>query len=334
MSPIIDIQRRLAQVGRIRIGEQVASGNTKRPKKLEMFRLTSPDKRAMDQLAEVYGGEVHPWEDAPTGTQWELFTKSLELSVLVPPEGMSFSQFYEVWSGGGCRVRCDGQWDSINDQACSCSSDPEERLCKPHTRLSVMIQEVAASGMWRLDTSGYYAATEIGGAFDLGQLISQATGQKLLRATLRLDQREVKRPDKPPHKFAVPVLQFEDVSVFSQPALTTGLTPLRPSDSPSVASQLEAMNQPRQRSTRANAAEPVRPTGVGAPARGPMVGDDDEEPTRLLPRNADGPASDEACAQYNSMLALVSQSPKDNHEFLQAPEGGGATARPWTRDGQ
>jgi Recombination directionality factor-like len=251
--PIINMQRRLAEVGRIRIGEQV-SGVSQRsgkeytaPKRLEKFRLTSPSQQVLDLLARVYGGEVRPWENAPTGNQWELYTESDALSVLVPPEGMALSQFYEQWTGGGCTARCDSQWDFVRDQPCSCSPDPEFRACKPHTRLTLMIEEAAAQGMWRLDTQGYYAATELGGAFELAMLVQETTRRALLKGTLRLDRREVKRPDEPAKKFVVPVLTFE------MPG--QGLTPLPPS----LGEALGALDVEVPSGSRA---EPIATTGL------------------------------------------------------------------------
>ena len=50
--PIIDMQRRLAETGRIRIGQQVAATKrdgtpTTRPSKLETFRITSANEKAI-----------------------------------------------------------------------------------------------------------------------------------------------------------------------------------------------------------------------------------------------------------------------------------------------
>ena len=151
---IIGIQRRLAEAGRIRIGEKVQATRkdgttTSRPAKLEEFRITSQHKPFLDALAKTYGGRVVKWDDAPTGQQWELRTTAKSLNVIVPPSDMSFSQSYELWSGGGCSRRCDGVTNSILQ--CPCVCDPENRECKPHTRLSVMFAELPGSGMWRLD---------------------------------------------------------------------------------------------------------------------------------------------------------------------------------------
>ncbi len=95
MTTLIGIQRRLAEVGRIRIGQKVpTSGEKTRPEKLTTFRLTSPDRRRIEQAAGMYGGRPEPWT-APAGDQWEVVTETDTLDVVVPPTAMAFSQFYE-----------------------------------------------------------------------------------------------------------------------------------------------------------------------------------------------------------------------------------------------
>lgn len=206
---IIDLQRRIAEVGRIRIGQQVSNSNGKtRPVKLETFRLTSPDRARIDRAAQLYGGTPSQW-DAPAGKQWEVVTTADALAVIVPPSEMAFSQHYETWSAGGCQRRCDGVTESIGDRPCVC--DPDVRECDIHTRLSVMLRDLPGLGVWRIDTSGYYAAVELGGAV---QVIQTTAGRgAMLPAKLRLEQRAVKRigPDgkSATRRFAVPVLDIE-----------------------------------------------------------------------------------------------------------------------------
>ncbi len=202
---IINLQRRIAEVGRIRIGQQVAGNNgRKRPEKLTTFRLTSSDRTRIDQAAQLYGGTVAQW-DAPAGKQWEVVTETDSLNVIVPPSDMCFSQAYELWSGGGCARRCDGYNESISQGPCVC--DPEKRECSIHTRLSVMLADLPGLGVWRIDTSGYYAAVELQGAVNV---IQMAAGRgQMLPARLRLEQRMVKRLGEGTRRFAVPVLDVE-----------------------------------------------------------------------------------------------------------------------------
>lgn len=279
---IIDLQRRISEVGRIRIGQQVAnsSGKGTRPSKLTTFRLTSPDRNRIHQAAFLYGGQPAEWE-APAGNQWEVITESDTLNVIVPPSDMAFSQHYELWSSGGCQRRCDGANESISQGPCVC--DPEKRECKVHTRLSVMLRDLPGLGVWRIDTQGYYAAVELQGAVEIVQLAA-GRGQ-MLPARLRLEQRMVKRPGQQTKRFAVPVLDIEvsPAQLFSGSAMAVldstpgtlaieparkvdGAAPLTPvpesvpeSPAPSVAEQAST---PKERRPRKNAAQPVARAGI------------------------------------------------------------------------
>ncbi len=261
--PIIDLQKRLSEAGRIRIGKTVASSNGKaRPTKLESFRFTTQSEDAAKMLSALYGGDVAPWKEAPTGKQFEVISEADALRVMVPPEAMGFSQWYELWKAGGCERRCDGDRRATGE-ACIC--DPENRECKPHTRLSVMITEMPTSGLWRLDTSGYYAATELSGGFELARLIASSTGRSVLGATLRLEQREVKRPGTTVKRFAVPVLDFDvdPGALVGEPgAPRLAVTPVPAIAAPSLAEQMKAVDEPNEKPKRANAAPEVKPTGL------------------------------------------------------------------------
>ena len=280
---IIGLQRRLHEAGRIRIGAAEPTSNGKRrPVKLAQFRFTSRNRRAIEAVAATYGGECRPWADAPGGEQWEVFTTAAEIPVTVPPEQMSFSQHYETWSGGGCQRRCDGEHDSISDGPCLC--DPDARECKPHTRLSLMLAAYPGTGLWRLDTSGYYAATELGGAMEVAAMLTATVGRAVLPGTLRIEHRTVKRPNKPPNNFSVPVLDFSvDMSALATgtaaaiagvpvaiaaphaaalPAASLTPVPVDDTPVPSLTEQLAAVEaDPATTKRRANAAPPVASSG-------------------------------------------------------------------------
>lgn len=276
---IIDLQRRLAEIGRIRIGQQVATGNGRsRPAKLATFRLTSADRVRIDHAAALYGGQPQQWQ-APAGPQWELITKTADLDVIVPPSDMAFSQHYELWSKGGCQRRCDGRLEAITEGPCLC--DPAARECDIHTRLSVLLRDLPGLGVWRIDTSGYYAAVELQGAVEVIQL---AAGRgEMLPARLRLEQRQVKRTvdgKAQTRNFAVPVLDIEvspgQLMASPRAQITAGestpqvdgaarLTPV-PAELPSgpvrtvaeQAAQVEGDPPPRRRSS----AQPLPETGL------------------------------------------------------------------------
>jgi hypothetical protein len=235
MSPVIDLQRAIAEIGRIRIGQLVADPKSRtgtRPKKLDTFRLTSADKRPIERAAQLFGGTVEPWE-APAGPQWQVITETAVLDVIVPPSDMAFSQYLELWSGGGCLRRCDGATELLTEQPCLC--DPAKRECDYHTRVSVMIRDLPGLGVWRLDTQGWYAARELAGAVEIIQL---AAGRGiLLPARLLVEQRSVKRLDArgKPQTLRFPV-----------PRLDPGITPgeLLAGQTNGVSLQLAAETRP------------------------------------------------------------------------------------------
>ena len=268
--PIIDIQKRLHEVGRIRLGEQVAnkSGNGTHPAKLDRFRFTSDDKHSIDLVAKVYGGEVRPWEGASVGTQWELYTESTDLDVIVPPVDLAFEQWMENWSGGICRNRCDGERDNKNDTPCSC--DPDAPTCKPTTRLGVILTAVNGIGRWRLETHGWAAASELSGSIEILKTIQNRGA--MVPARLLLKQRQQKKigADGKPEtlNYAVPVLDL-NLSVAALTGgtmhqLETGATPIVRSDEPtlSIADQVRATEAPAEKPKRANAAAAIPATGI------------------------------------------------------------------------
>jgi hypothetical protein len=205
---IIGLQRRLVEVGRIRMGEKNERGL---PTRLETWKLTSRDELRLRAAAKIFGGEVTEWKDHPG--HFALVTETDSLPILLMP-GQALSQHYELWSGGGCKRRCDGLNESISDGSCLC--DPDARECKPHTRLNVLLPDVAGIGAWRLDTQGYYAATELSGTVDLLEVATMRG--VLLPARLRIDQRAVLREGQT-KRFPVPTLDI-DVRPLEMHAIT------------------------------------------------------------------------------------------------------------------
>ena len=214
--PMIDIQRQLVELGRIRTGDQVGiegrPGKT-RPRKLETFRLTSARRDLIEQAARLYGGTPAQW-----GDQWEVVIGSETLPIMLPP-GEALSQWYEMWSGGGCQRRCDGARQVLVDEPCACPADKAERArlaskgeaCKPTTRVNLILHELPGLGVWRLESHGYYAAVELAGA---AEYLSMATsvGHRI-PAHLRIVKRTVKRPGpdgKPQTRnFTVPTIDID-----------------------------------------------------------------------------------------------------------------------------
>lgn len=246
---ILDLQRRFHEVGRIRAGAKSERGA---PTKLERWRLTSANRAALEAAALVYGGEVRPWEDAPTPGQFELFTEVDALDAVIPPSAEPYSLWYETWSGGGCDRRCDGVRDILNDAPCSC--DPEARACKPTLRVSVMLTRVPGLGVWRYESHGWNAAVEVPTMLDL--LALGAKTGAFVPAVLRLEQRVSKKKGEGTRRFAVPVIDIQETAGDFTRTIASGESIPPPPSTP-------AIEAPRRKALSAPADPP------------PIPGDDD-----------------------------------------------------------
>lgn len=210
MANTIERQRRLVEVGIIRIGEKRTNGQGKEyPAALDKFRLTSNNKFLLQEAAKAYGGEVRPWVGKPG--QYELYTDTdlMKAMISTKPVGdegdtESLSQHWEQWAGNTCTCRCDGQWCKVWKQTgtdkkgkptydrveipCECDhDDPEGVKCKLVSRLSVILPEVPALGLWRLNTGSGQFADEISALIDMIDRLG-LTG--LQHVTMKIEDRE------------------------------------------------------------------------------------------------------------------------------------------------
>ncbi|MGA5820908.1 hypothetical protein ACPC54_23945 [Kitasatospora sp. NPDC094028] len=206
--PILNLQRRMRQLGEIRIGHTVETGGTgkngrpsKRPAKLDKFRFTSPSRPILEQVAGLYGGEVRPWTPANGGpTEFEVYSTVDRLPVLVPPAD-AVSQWYELYQGSKCVRRCDGVTEHKLDRSCLCN--PEKRDCSITTRVNVMLRDLPALGQWLLVSKGYYAAVELPPA---AELLAQVGGY--VAGWLGMEAKSVVT-DRGTNRFMVPTLDVE-----------------------------------------------------------------------------------------------------------------------------
>lgn len=225
MRRIVDLQRRLRERGRIRIGYSVpstrpgAKPGTKIPKKLDRFRFTTPDADTIRTVAALYGGTPERWTEGGED-QWQVTTQATSVPVAFATR-VAFSQSYEQWQGGFLQRICDGETAHVPSTARrmreeDCTCDPDERTCKLTTHLGLILPEIPGLGIWRLVSHGYYAATELLGAVELIEGAINR-GLALVPARLIIERREVRRliDGKPKvHKFAVPGLDL-DTGVMS-----------------------------------------------------------------------------------------------------------------------
>ncbi|MGX6605601.1 recombination directionality factor [Micromonosporaceae bacterium Da 78-11] len=201
----------------IRLGEQRLSQNNKLyPAKLETLRFTSASKSLIDAVAAAYGGEVKAWK-GPSGPEWEVITKVKEIPVLVPPQRIDPN--LEHWGNGFRDRMCDGETETIRQKPCLCAVavaagkpfGPRD-ICKPTTRMSLMLAEIPSLGTWKLESKGWNAAAELP---TLAASIESAP--QPIPARLEVQKREKKDfdPSKPEKDqieskvYMVPVLHFD-----------------------------------------------------------------------------------------------------------------------------
>ena len=219
--PILTLQRRLVEVGRLRLGDttQTKGGKT-RPVRLETWKVTSRDERRLKAVAALYGGDVTPWPRREG--EYQVLTDTKVLDVAVIPK-TALSSFLELWGQAQtaegkpgafqCMRRCDGVEELLRREPCLCRAemdlagdDSATPQCKPITQLNVMLPRVPGVGSWRLKTNSYYAAMELAGTVDLLQTLSESAG--MVGARLRIDKRRAVR-DGQTTVFPVPVLDLD-----------------------------------------------------------------------------------------------------------------------------
>jgi hypothetical protein len=248
------IQRRMRELGRVRLGEKGPKGE---PRKLATLRFTSFSKALLDVIAQQHGGTVRPWVGAPEEGAFELVSDTNQIDIILPPvysdvDGTptaAYSQWFEMWSAGGCARRCDGETEGITGKPCLCAAKVADdggdaRECKLTTRVSFMLPDVPDIGVWRLDTHGWNAAVELPGTLEI--LLLAAAEHKFIPAVLRSEPRTKKVPGEGTRRFIVPVIEMPGMTVRQ---LASGDIPL-------------AINAP----VRPSVAKPELPAGPATPA--------------------------------------------------------------------
>lgn len=225
--PISSLQRRLTQVGVIRLGEKrTAKNGNQYPAALNSFRITSPSKALVDAVAALYGGTVKPWTGS-NGPEFEVVTKATEMKVFVPPQ--TIDPNFELWGNGYKNRQCDGITEKLRGAACLCEQAARQRYerrnrewpedgrfertkddCKPTTRMAVMLADIPSMGTLKLEAHGWNAAAELPA---LASAIATATSPvpALLRLEARSDKKLTFGADGEKiesRNYVVPVLDF------------------------------------------------------------------------------------------------------------------------------
>jgi hypothetical protein len=289
--PIIDLQRQVRQIGRIRIGELAPTARGKlAPSKLTTFRLSSVQRAPIDKAATLYGGDVTEMKSDRSDDRWEVTTAADSIPVVIPPTN-HLSQWYEEWDAAGCQRRCDGREAIVMDgrptNGTPCECDPDQRQCRSTTRLSVILPDLEALGVWRLDTKGYYAATELAAAADLCAVATQQGYP--IPARLDLEQRTRRtRDDKgrpQVFKFAVPVLSV-DVSIPAAHAIL-GRVNMGTGEIAPRRAELRAVSEPAQLEAAPQVAlPPPGPAPIPVPRRAEQYEADQEAPEAISAEQA------------------------------------------------
>jgi hypothetical protein len=278
--PLIDQQRRMVEVGRIRLGRKVTmNGGKTRPEKLSKLRFTSRDRRRIDAIAELYKGEVAAWED-----EHEVYTDATEVPIAVVP-GQALSRYFEQWGQKTidgkktpviCLRRCDGELENKSGGPCLCANE-DQMVCKPTSRLSVVLTDVPGLGVWRLESHGWNASAELAGTVELLEML--VASNRPIVARLRLDQR-TKKTETGTNRFVVPVIDIDHTlgqvltaiggtapAALDQPAAAAqGFKPvpeLPAAPAASIGDQVGAVESGQTRpAPRKNAQQPIPRTGI------------------------------------------------------------------------
>lgn len=232
---IIGMQRRVTRVAKLRMGtaERNAAGHVVPGSivKLVNWRLTSGDRKYLEDVAALYGGEVKPWtreQGAPNAGLGQVFTTTRNLPVAMKPDLLqAIRQNFELWDKATCVRRCNGETERLNNVPCLCrgeGKDPTDpqggSKCKPFTRLQVWLYEAPGVGVAELTTQGYNAAMELPLTAEVMEAATIAGGW--VTGHLRIDHRSSKTMSGKMRQYVVPVLSL-DARLTERQALGAGV---------------------------------------------------------------------------------------------------------------
>lgn len=301
--PIVTLQRRMMELGRVRMGHKGPKGE---PVKRETFRFTSASRTLLEAAAERYGGKVREWQGAPDEGYFELASNASEIEVVFPPifsdaDGtptVPVSQWFELWSGGGVQRRCNGDTELLSGKPCLCEDGA--RACKPTTRMSFMLPDLPGLGVWRLESHGYNAAAELPGT--VGVLAQAAHKGEFVPAMLRIEKR-TKKVEGQTRRFIVPVVDLRDRTVNE---LAGGSLALNAPPNPPARPELPASTPEPEPERFAIDAPPPATTPPPLPERdGPKAAQPPEtgtrEPVASRSENGDEKLSDAQLTKIRAM---------------------------------
>lgn len=202
-----------------------------RPATTPTWRFVTPDHEVAAQLAEKYGISTRhkPCPEAKMGEifiddrgQSDFVSAAEEIDIALPPyDPLGGTPIYELWSGGGCLRRCTGGdgpeacnlrfsketgedtdvW--YEPAACQCLAQ-QNVVCKPTTRLSVLLPGIRVGGVWSFSSTSYDVAREFQQMIGILEMAA-VQGFKIAKARLVSRQKTTPRGKR---KYTVPILIF------------------------------------------------------------------------------------------------------------------------------
>ncbi|MFI0915218.1 recombination directionality factor [Streptomyces abikoensis] len=212
-SRILTLQRQARELGRLRTGYT----DGKRPVRSRTWVVSSHAEHYVQAAADAWGGTVEEWQPLGNGApQYRVITEAESIDALLP-SGDPLSQYNELWSGGGCQRRCDGQTEQLTRQSCLCARQfgeewylqPKGRVCSATSRLAVVLPDMPDVGTWRCETHSFYAANEWSGTVDM--VLSGTGGKGLVPVALRIEPRQ-RVANGQTKKFPVVVVEIRGIT--------------------------------------------------------------------------------------------------------------------------
>ena len=311
------------------MGKKKAGGGVDR---LTTWRVTSPDKVALERLATMYGGTVAPWIDGGNNTgQFEVTLESNEVYIQLWQRAEQNGYMHWDHSKKLYDRQCDGQtcWlisrgaDSKRNRTeshCLCASGAftkEEDGCKLMTRLQFVIAGLPSLGAWTLEVSGRNAYEEL--PLSVESLIR--TFGVGCNAVLRTAKRKGTDAEGKPAVFMVPEVDVrEDIAgavkalggvnlvelpgvrmqVIDAGAFPSSAPQLPPSSEPEDVEDDEDLNADPETGERIET-----PSGAAGPITGEVV---------------DTPKGFDLTPEASAFLETCQISPKIEDEFLREVE--------------
>jgi hypothetical protein len=181
---IIDRQRAILRVGKIRMGERKTENAP--GKQRDTFRFTSANRPALEMLKAAYGGKISEWAGHPG--EYELDSKAGQISCIIDTS-MSLDERFEKYDGKTRTHLCDGlncafielrrgadkKISFCEDRGlvpCRCSKtgagpDPENKNhCDMITTLKVILPDTGDIVLWEFASKGAIFNREVFGVAD------------------------------------------------------------------------------------------------------------------------------------------------------------------------